>query len=280
MKDLINFHIHSTGSDGNLPPEEVVKEAIKHNIKYLCFTDHYRRPSETETDWSTANFHQKNYVDEIRRLQKQYKESIDISFGAEFDWLPNHGEWLKKEISRDNYDYVLGSVHFVFSDRGFDYFMFGSEGNQKWKKVAEKFGSPRKLVEEYYRNLRNMIKSGIYDSVGHFDVIKIHNNPELFSEKENWYIKEVITTLDILKESGMAMEINTSGLRRDVKSVYPSPWILKEAKKRNIPLTIGTDAHSREAINAELDYAYELAKKAGYHEIVRFKARKMIRIPI
>jgi histidinol-phosphatase (PHP family) len=278
MKELINFHMHSTGSDGQLKPEEVVKEAIAKGLHYICFTDHFYRPSELNKCWDTSRFHSQDYVAEIRRLQKAYADKIDISFGAEFDWLPNHVDWIKNEVKKQKYDYVMGSVHFIFKGKKDSHFLFSRGEVLKWKKVAEDFGGIKEFVTAYYQHMRAMIESEIFDSIGHFDVIKIHNKPEFFSEKEEWYKKEVIQILDLLKKSKMAIEINTSGITRDVEAYYPSLWILKEAKKRNIPITIGTDAHNREQISKELLNAYEFARQAGYKEIVRFKDRKMIKV--
>jgi histidinol-phosphatase (PHP family) len=273
--------MHSTGSDGNLTPQEVVKEAIEQGIHFMCFTDHYRRPSELDSCWDTSKFHPKEYVKDIRSLQKKYKDKIDISFGAEFDWLPNDIDWLKNELSKEDYDFAIGSVHLFFKGKQVIPFMFSNGEGEQWVLAAKEFGGNKEMVKEYYKEMRAMIKSKIFDSVGHFDVIKIHNKDSmLFSENEDWYKKEVLMTLDVLKDSKMAMEINTSGLSRDVAMQYPSLWILKEAKKRNIPITIGSDAHSRERVGKDLDFAYNFAREAGYTSIVRFKARKMISVEI
>ncbi len=281
MKDLINFHMHSNGSDGNLPPEEVVKEAIASGINFMCFTDHYRRPREIKTDWNTEHFHSEEYTREIKNLQKKYGSKIDIACGAEFEWLPNHISWIKKELSGKSYDFIIGSMHLIFNGKDFFKFMFRNGQADLWLASAKKFGSIKAFVKAYYDQMRSMVQSGLFDCVGHFDVIKMHNkNSSFFSEAEDWYKKEVMDTLDVIQCSGMAMEINTSGLTRDVAAQYPSLWILKEAKKRNIPITIGTDAHVREQIGKELKFAYNLAKEAGYTSIVRFKARKMISIKL
>lgn len=277
----INFHMHSTGSDGHSTPEEVVKEAIRQGINFMCFTDHYRRPEGIDTGWDTTNFHSKAYLAEIKNLQEKYKDKIDISLGAEFDWLPNHTAWIGQEILNGNYDFVMGSIHIIFSGKRYTQFMFSNGQGNKWLASSNNFGSPRKMTEHYYKNLREMIGSGLFDSVGHFDVIKMHNkNSMFFSEEEKWYKKEVLKTLDLLRKSGMVMEINTSGLVREVMAQYPSLWILEEAKKREIPITIGTDAHNNEQIGKELDFAYDLARKVGYRHIVRFKDRKRIMISI
>jgi histidinol-phosphatase (PHP family) len=277
----INFHLHSTGSDGKSNPEQVVEESIANGINFICFTDHYRRPGELETGWNTSGFHPNEYIQNIRNLQKKYQDKIDISYGVEFDWLPNHTDWIKKELAKSKFDFILGSVHLLFHKDKIGHFMFRNGESDKWQKASEEFGGVKNMVIKYYKSIREMIKSGLFDCVAHMDVIKMHNpNSMFFSEEELWYKHEVIKTLDILKKSKMAMEINTSGLTRDVLAPYPSLWILKEAKKRNIPLTIGTDAHIREAIAKELGFAYRFAKEAGYSEIVRFKDRKMISISI
>jgi len=81
------------------------------------------------------------------------------------------------------------------------------------------------------------------------------------------------------------MEINTSGLLTHAKEQYPSKWIIVEAKKRNIPLTIGSDFHrdknrSTQQVDASLEYALSLAKKVGYKSVMIFKKRKQIEVEI
>ncbi len=279
---LINFHLHSTGSDGRMSPEEVVKEAVAANISFMCFTDHYPRPKEQEEKkWLTNNFHSEQYKQEIKRLQEVYKSQIDIGFGVEMDWFEEVPDWIRAQIEKNKFDYVIGSVHLLKLKGTYYNFDFGNDNDEKLNVVIQAAGSIEKIIEAYYHQLRLMIKSRMYDCVGHFDYIKRHNaNSRFFSEDAEFYKKEVLETLDILAKSGMAMEINLRGLTKSPKAQYPSMWILKEAKKRNIPITIGSDAHTQGQVGDLLEKGYELAKQAGYSEIVRFKARKRIIIPI
>ena len=39
--EKVNFHCHSTYSDGSLTPEELLDEAYKNNIQYFSITDHH-----------------------------------------------------------------------------------------------------------------------------------------------------------------------------------------------------------------------------------------------
>jgi len=277
----INFHLHSTGSDGKMSPEEVVKEAISAGIKYICFTDHYLVPETLSSLEYYKGFFSEPYKKEVRRLQAENKKRIDISFGAEFDWFEGHESWIKAESAKDEYDYLIGSVHFVPVNGQMYHLNFGRNGKEQFIDTVNKFKGIKNLIKEYYRQTRLMIKARLFDSVGHLDTIKMYNSKgDLFSETEDWYQDEVRQTLDALVESDMALEINIRGLFAATEVQYPSLWILKEARKRNIPITMGTDSHRAGEVGQALDQAYNLAREAGYKEIVRFKARKMIPISI
>ncbi len=273
---MINFHIHSTGSDGKLTPEKAVKEAIKAGIKYLCFTDHYKRANKDP--WASG-FFTKKYIQTIKNLQIKYQDKIDISFGAEIDWFEKSEKWITEEIAKHNFDYVLGSVHLLKSKKG-DYFGVNFDEDRFQKEITE-FGGIKNLLNEYFRKLKLMINSGIFDSVAHLDVIKtLNGKSKYFSQKSKQYKNQIFEVLEAIKKNKMCIEINTSGWGYSCKEQFPSLWILKKARKMNIPLTIGTDCHFSDRISYNLDKAYKVAKQAGYREIVRFKARKMIKIPI
>jgi histidinol-phosphatase (PHP family) len=278
MAIKINFHMHSTGSDGNISPEEVIKESIAQGIHFMCFTDHY--PAPGNIDPFASEFYTEKHYNQLVSLKKKYKSDIDISIGAEFDWAEGFNQWYQKEIEKRKYDYLIGSVHRVIINK--ENFGFWDDPI-KTKEFLDRVGK-KNYVQAYFESMRNMIKSGIFDGVGHLDIIKLNNNRyNLFSEKDDWYRIEIIKTLDILKESKMVMEINMRGeAKHGPDGQYPSFWIIKEAKKRNIPITIGNDFHNLKygPIDNLLQEALSLARQAGYSEIVRFKARKMISIEI
>jgi len=294
---LINFHLHSTGSDGKMTPEEVVKEAVVAKIRYMCFTDHSSFPEEfketngphhptylkdiTHMQERRKKFHNKDYVNTIKILQKEYRDEINISFGIELDWLEYDLDWVKREIKKADYDYILGSVHSVPLEGIYWPIIAGREEREKFIEIAKRFGSVENFVKAYYQQIRNLVKSGLFDSIGHFDLIKMYNaDSSLFSEDSDWYKQEISKTLEAIKKSRIAIELNVHGLIKVTQAQYPSLWVLKEARKRNIPITIGTDAHNLGQVSKDLDKAYDLAREAGYSEIVRFKARKMIPVKI
>jgi histidinol-phosphatase (PHP family) len=54
--------------------------------------------------------------------------------------------------------------------------------------------------------------------------------------------------LECTKKHSMTIEINTSGLRKDINETYPNLNILPYLEKFNIPITFGSDAHKPEQV--------------------------------
>lgn len=276
IKHKISYHMHSTGSDGSLSPEQVILEAIESGITHMCLTDHYNTPENL--DPPSINYQPKGYFEEISKLKEKYKDKIDISIGAEFDWIKGYSSWCEKETKRREYDYLIGSVHGLLLGKGE---FVGIWNLQKIQRMVEALGGKKEVVKEYYGQVREMIKSGFFDGVGHMDVLRVGNKDNwLFSEDDEDYKKEVLETLDILKKSKMCLEINTKGiLLFGEGKQYPSDWVVYEAKKRNIPIIIGADFH-RKKDNSSLDKAYDLAKKVGYESVFIFKNRKPVEMKL
>ncbi len=72
----------------------------------------------------------------------------------------------------------------------------------------------------------------------------------------------------------MAFEINTAGLRKDCRELYPAQEFLELARAADVPILINSDAHSPEELGAGFDTAEAAAKAAGYGHVVRFERRK------
>ena len=130
-------------------------------------------------------------------------------------------------------------------------------------------GNTKKVVQDYYKIIREMLRYENPDILGHLDLIKINNNEEkYFSEKEPWYRHEVMDTLKAVAKSSSILEVNTGGIARGkIDSLYPSTWILEEAYQMRIPITLSSDAHKPEQITAKFKEAAVLLNSIGYKEI-------------
>ena len=93
-------------------------------------------------------------------------------------------------------------------------------------------------------------------------------------KKEEGYGDKILTA-SIFKEEGMTVEINTSGLRKPAKEIYPSPPLLEAYRKYNVPVVFGSDAHAPGEVGQDFDQAKALARKVGYREALVYEQRKV-----
>jgi histidinol-phosphatase (PHP family) len=94
-------------------------------------------------------------------------------------------------------------------------------------------------------------------------------------------LKEMVQpVLDRMAEAGMGMELNTSGLRKPVSEIYPSPVIVSLARERDIPICFGSDAHSPSEVGAGFALALALAREAGYTDYFKIRQRKRERFSL
>ena len=235
----VNYHTHTTGSDGKMKPDELVKLAIKKKFDLLGITDHYHFPRGFR-DWGNEYYSDEHYA-ELKRLKKKYGWKIKILVNVEFDWLKDYKVWIKSEATKREYDLRFISVHFL--KIGKEYYPLDYT-DETFKGMVKDSGGIKKIVGAYYRELRTAIKTNCFDVVAHFDLIKIWNkDKKYFSGGEKWYKKEVTKTLKLIKKKNMKMDLNSSGLRKPCGEQYPSSEILAEAKKFGIGFLEGTDAH-------------------------------------
>jgi len=266
---------------------ETVQAAIEAGLSSICLTDHFPLPlgyedPTDEKDCAMAFSDYPKYQQEVDNATRKYGAYINILRGAEFDWISGYELWTHEQVNAWPFDYVIGSVHLlgqIEDERGKRNLILDYK-QEEFQRGIDYFGGIRPLGETYYQEVRAMVESGLFDGVGHLDLIKKFNDGTIFSENQSWYQEAVLATLATIAESGMSIEINTAGWDKKCQDAYPSLWILREARLRGIPLTTGSDAHVPENIGRNLDRAIELAKSAGFNHLVEYRRHRQIAVPL
>lgn len=279
---LFDYHTQTINHGLNQPllVEETVQTAIEKRLQAICLTDHYPLPPTmpdptTEQDCSMPRqLYFGDYQTKVLTTINKYADHIEVLKGAEFDWYVSEKTWTAKEIKTRLYDYVIGSVHFIPGLN--DEYLILDYAEETFHQNTQKLGGLRNVIETYYTQIALLSRSKLFDGVGHFDLIKKYNDGSLFDENEDWYKKAALQALQVSAKSGIVIEINTNGLRKKCQAMYPSLWILEEALKLDIPVTLGSDGHQPAEVGRDLDQAIALAQQAGYKSIVRFRDRKII----
>ena len=71
----------------------------------------------------------------------------------------------------------------------------------------------------------------------------------------------------------MAIEINTSGIWKGAGELFPSDDIIKEIITRNIPITLGSDAHKPKQVAYKFKETTEKLKRMGLTHFCTFSKR-------
>ena len=82
------------------------------------------------------------------------------------------------------------------------------------------------------------------------------------------------------KKHNCAIELNTAGLRKDCKEIYPSHQILALAHQHGVSITFGSDAHAPEEVGLNFAEAIQLARSVGYRQCRRLASRRFEMVSI
>lgn len=263
MKPVSDYHMHTPLCGHAVgQPEEYVQQGIKEGLLEMGFSDHAPFVHIVDPRITMNRDQLPEYHRMIEDVQKRFADQIKIKIALEVDYLPEYEEQTREVISGYPYDYLIGSVHFI-KDWAFD----DPYARESWddKDVNQ-------VYCDYYELLRKSALSGMFDIIGHCDLVKKFGNRATVDMSA-----EIHETAEVFKETGMVIEINTAGLRKPVKEMYPSLDCLKIYNEHGVLLTFGSDAHDPKDVACDYEKAFELAKAAGFKEYYIFNQREIER---
>ncbi|MCK5145161.1 histidinol-phosphatase [bacterium] len=255
MQIKSDLHLHSAlcGHAVDMPVDYAMFAEEK-GFKELGFTDHLPACDQLGAVHSMSTVELGIYHNHVMAVREQYPELL-IHFGVEADVYTGFEKHLG--ILRKNYkfDYVIGSIHYVLGQ-----FLFDPNPPETV------LNNRHRYFDEYFDLLEMGICSGFFEIVGHIDGIKW-----LYPQEIDEINSRMTSILDLIAKKGLAMELNTSGLRKLPGSPYPELAILREAGLRKIPVTVGSDAHSPDQVGMDFDKAVDMLVQTGYLYIGRHK---------
>lgn len=257
---MFDFHMHSTVSfDGKSSAEDMVAVAAQMGLKEICFTDHLDYDPLKPKDAFTFKTEDYNRV-----YEGSHHPDLKIRLGMEFGMLPDNSETLTEDLKRRNFDFVIGSVHFVENvDIYYPPFWEGKSMDQ----------AEQRYLEEILTCVR--AHDG-FDVLGHLTyVAKAGSNPThrpVIYEKYRELVDEIFKTL-IAK--GKGIEINTSGKDR-CGAYLPDVTYLRRFKELGGEIvTVGSDAHKTDRVGQYCADACQMVKDIfGY--VCTFENRRPI----
>jgi histidinol-phosphatase (PHP family) len=265
MNIPLDYHIHTQFSpDGSATLEETCRRAIELGIPEIGFSEHWDvSPYEKDVRF----FKPEPWYAEIERLRKLFAGQLILRAGIEISephLYPEDTAWI---LAQAPFDYVLGSLHYVGANLMFSTRYFEAHS------ADEVYGT-------YFEELEQLARTADCDILAHFDIPVKTAKPILGFEPQR-YEQAIRKVLQGTIDRGLALDINTAGMRKPPQNLMPHPLILRwYAEMGGTRLTLGSDTHELDQLATHMDVAVAAIRAAGFSELTQFERRKPRQIPL
>lgn len=271
---LVDYHLHSTCSaDGVSSIFDFCQRALELGFVEIGFCEHADfDPRDRDCEY----FDYTAFRRQIETERERFGHSLAVRAAVEVTYQASREEEIALFLADKRFDYVVGSVHLVEDAAPLtaDWAMI-SEAERCEGYFARR--TMQAAYRPYFAELRRAVASGLFDLIGHFDLVKRYGvgyygpfDPAAFAD-------EIHDILKLAVEKGVGLEINTSGLRQSPRETYPGLAILKCYRQLGGEiLTVGSDAHSVTDLGGGIAQALALARQAGFQAIALFKDGELL----
>ncbi len=248
------YHNHSDMSDGSASLEEMCRAGKAAGLWEFGMSDHWvihPEPGSDADNWRMPPNRLCEYVDRLQTLKKELdSEDFTLRIGLEVDFFFENADEVLSELKKYPLDYLIGAVHYSG--------LFSVDGSaDAWTSLDE----PAKaaVCETYWQKMEGAARRREFLFLAHLDLPKkfaLIRNGEYFSHAEK--------VLDVLRQTGGAIELNTSGWFKPCAEQYPARRTLQSAKDRGVPVVINADSHSPAHVTRGFAGAQTLLEECGY----------------
>jgi histidinol-phosphatase (PHP family) len=257
-RDLpLDAHLHTNLSpDSDVPIDAYCAAAVERGIPEIAITDHVDFDPRDQA-YSFATFAERER--QVRDAAARWADrGLRVRFGVEVSYESQREVQIREHLAHHPYDYAIGSVHVGAASPFMAHRVAGWVAGRTFDEV----------VAPYFGEVEAAIRSELFDTLGHLDYVKKylvdHVPPSAFAARPDVYEP----LLRALVETGMALEVNASGLRQPPGETYPAPPIVERFRAlggRNV--TAGSDAHRARSFAFGLGHVYSALAAAGFEAL-------------
>ena len=272
---LSDYHLHLRPDDvgaaeqyfteGNV--ERYLAAAEERGVSELGVSEHVYRFTEALRVWDHP-FWREQARDDLDAYC-EFVRTTPLRLGIEADFVPGAEDRLAGLLEAREFDYVVGSVHFLGTD--------GAVDDRRYD-VWEAIPDPDRLWRRYFEWVAQAARSELFDILAHPDLVKIwgDDRPLPQGDPRRYYEPAV----EAIAESGIAVEVSTAGLRKPVGEIYPARSFAQMCVEAGAPFALSSDAHSPDQVAFGYDRAIEFLTELGVEWICAFERRERRLEPI
>lgn len=259
---LADMHMHTEFSlDSCAKIEHMADRAISLGINMITITDHI--------DWdfpepnTVFDFNLNDYQKYIEKAQRKYRGRLDIRMGVELGLQPHLANRYEEMLRQYPFDFVIGSVHLVHNRDPYYPEAFAGMTDEE-------------AYRAYFENtLENVKAFHGFDALGHLDYIVRYGRERAKRYRCSDYIDVIDEILKGLIEHGVALEVNSAGLRKNLGFPNPHTDIIRRYKElHGEMITVGADGHKSIHIGYGFKTVEAILLDCGFTYYTRFKDRK------
>jgi histidinol-phosphatase (PHP family) len=272
---LTDFHVHLRPDGEDCAASEYFtpanadrygEAAAERGIGILGVAEHVYRFEQALAVWDHP-FWQRYAHDDLDDYCRFVREDTGLKLGIEADFIPGTEDRMANLLEAREWDYVVGSVHFLRS---------GFVDMDEWDVWDS--GDPEKVWRRYFETLGEAARSGLFDILAHPDLVKVWGpqRPRPEGDLRRFYD----LAMDGIADSDVVIEVSTAGLRKPVGELYPAPAFLEMCLEAGRPVALSSDAHVPEDLGHRYEEAVEQLHSMGVTEIADFSRRQRRMVPL
>ena len=271
---LTDYHVHlRPDEDGSSAEryftaanvERYREVAAERGIGDLGVAEHIHRFVQALEIWEHPWY--RHWASDDVDLYCDFVRDAGLKLGIEADFLPGREDRLANFLDGREWDYVIGSVHFL-RDEAVD--VHGEPAWAEWDIWRRR--DPDTVWRRYFEALGEAARSGPFDILAHPDLVKVWGGgvPRPDGDLRRYYE----LAMDGIAESNVAIEVSTAGLRKPTREIYPARDFLEMCLEAGRPVALSSDAHVPDQLGHEYERAVEWLAGVGVEEIAVFDRRE------
>lgn len=270
---ICDLHTHSNNSfDAKNSVDEMCQSAINKGLYAIAITDHCEAPeikNVAECEYGCFDELIPKSVEETMRAKEKYSSQIKVLCGIELGEPMHDSQCTKRALGYGDFDFILASVHNLRNMQDFYYLDFS------------KFDI-NEILKLYFEELAETAEFEYFDSLAHltYPLRYIKAKTGILTDL-SVFQNEIDNIYKILIKNNKALEINVSGLFKELGTTLPDEIQIKRFKELGGKyITIGTDAHETEFVGKGIEEGIAIAKKCGFTQYAIYEKHCPLMIDI